>query len=475
MIKNAYQRLELILYYLVISAFCILGLLHILTGYADNGDFSRSIGFIFERPEGFSSLFPPADSTEYKQRFFSSWHDKWIFLPQGLDITQLWTLSSYKIYLLFQVFLSSLISDDELHYSLIIGSMFSRCILYGTFFLSAIYIRKEASKIAGWIFIVFTGFILIDSNWIAFLNSFYEEQIAILFLPILGILLLRLYLNDDAIDVKEICSILLFSVFIASAKTAYFYLPTLLGLFLLPIIHKKKLITSCLIILLSQSIAFIPVYLGKHENINSYHALYYGALRTIPQSELSTLQFIGKKHVIKTCIGIHAFSPEGEKCLQATNTSYSDVIKLMIDRPSTIVKMFSYSLNQGKQTNLEYLGKGISSAPNFAPETIFNIYSKIFSKGINGYLLLAMLPIFTLSISYIKKGFINGHKKSLIIAGLFFTTLGFSQYIVALGDGYYEMTKHLIIGNYALAISLPFSILSVIYLINAYIKNQFSR
>jgi hypothetical protein len=61
-----------------------------------------------------------------------------------------------------------------------------------------------------------------------------------------------------------------------------------------------------------------------------------------------------------------------------------------------------------------------------------------------------------------KKYLLSDKEKSVLLIGVFFATFGFSQYIVSLGDGYFEITKHLAAGNYALALSLPFIFAAII-------------
>ena len=455
--QNILKKLETFFFYIALGAFIALSLLHLLTGYADNGDFPRSAGFLFEKPHNFSTMWPSIESEEWKRRFFSEWHDKWVFLQNWPNTENFFSASSYKIYLLSQAHLSTLISNEDSYYSIISGSILSRLILYTSFLLIAHHIRCKTSRITAWVFATLFGSIFIDSSWIAFLNSLYEEQIAIIFLPILGFLLLKFLANQST---KTSLTILLCATFIGTAKTAYFYLPTLSLLFLIPFLSSKKIfIKLTLIAIILQGISLLPIYFGKYGKINSYHALYFGALKVLSNAESLSIQSIGEKPVFHECIGVPATNQAGHECVAASNASYADVSKLIFNRPSIGFRMILKAFEEGKITHLEYLSKGIRNTPNFSESTAFNIWPKLFSKGLNHFILLA-LPLASLLL--IKKSPFNNNEKSILLVGIFFATFGFSQYITSLGDGYYEITKHLTTGNYALSLSLPFIIASII-------------
>lgn len=456
--QNIHRKLEPFFYYTALGIFIALSLLHLLTGYADNGDFSRSAGFLFERPHDFSTMWPDAESEEWRRRFFSEWHDKWVFLQNWPNTENFFSVSSYKLYLLFQAHFSTLIGVESSYYSIISGSILSRSILCAAFLVIAHHLRHQVSNLTAWIFVTLFGFILIDSSWIAFLNSFYEEQIAIVFFPLLGFLLLKFRENQS---IKTGFWFLLCATFIGSAKTAYFYLPTLSLLFLIPFFSsKKELIKLTLITILLQGISLLPVYFGKHEKINSYHALYFGALKVLPNTEASSIQSIGGKPVFHECIGVSAFSPTGQKCMETSNASYTDIVKLIGNHPGIGFRMIFKLFEDGRETRLEYLGKVIKNTPNFSESAVFNLWPKFFSKGLNYFIFTALFASGFLLVA--KKSLLSDKEKSILSVGIFFAAFGFSQYIVSLGDGYYEITKHLAAGNYALALSLPFIFSAII-------------
>jgi hypothetical protein len=234
--RRSPRQVESLLFYFFLATLFSFSLLHVLTGYADNGDFSRSAGFIFEKPLGFSTMWPSTEAEEWKRRFFTEWHDEWIFLPNWPDPGRLFSLSSYKIYLLIQARLEVLITGDNSRYSIILGSLLSRGILYSTIAVLLIILRRRLPLFAFWLFAIPAAVVFLNAGWIAFLNSLYEEQIAIIFLPILAVLLIRYFLDNSlAIGI----ALLILATITGSAKPAYFYLPVLTAVFIFPVLDQK--------------------------------------------------------------------------------------------------------------------------------------------------------------------------------------------------------------------------------------------
>ena len=89
--QNIYKKLEPTFYQISLGVFFALSLLHLLTGYADNGDFSRSASFLFENPRDFSTMSPAVENEEWSRRYFNEWHDKWSFLQNWPNTVKLFS------------------------------------------------------------------------------------------------------------------------------------------------------------------------------------------------------------------------------------------------------------------------------------------------------------------------------------------------------------------------------------------------
>lgn len=401
-----------------------------------------------ERPDGFSVMWPSVGSDEFSKRFFSQWHDRWVILS---DWPVAWTIfgdSSYKIYLAAQIFLQNVIFPENAYYSIIVGSVISRAIFYASI-VGLLFVVRESLPVGA--YCIFGGGLLIfalDSSWIAFFNSFFEEQIAVIFIPVLALLLVLYY--QDGGRKRFGVLFLLCATFVGAAKTAYFYLPILGALFVLPIFRGHfSWLKFFMVILCCQLISTSPVYYGKASGINAYHALYYGALKVVPAGEINKLE--AGTNYLPECIGVSAFDQSGAQCMDKADVNYYDLTETVARYPTVLVRMISMAVSEGKNVSLDYLGKGISGGPIFSDARVFNLGSLLFKYGFNifcfGLFFLALLLL------VLRRSVVGDQ---LLGVGLFFSVFGFSQYFIALGDGFYELGKHLIIGNYALAFSAIF-------------------
>jgi hypothetical protein len=70
-----------------------------------------------------------------------------------------------------------------------------------------------------------------------------------------------------------------------------------------------------------------------------------------------------------------------------------------------------------------------------------------------------------------QKSLFSDKEKSVLFVGVFFAALVLSQYILSLDDRYYEITKHLTAGNYAVALSLPFTFVAIISAAHRFLRS----
>ena len=215
---DAKERLPYnVLYY---GFFCVVIILcgfHLFVGYADNGDFLRSIAFVLEKPYGLA-MWSTADSVEYEIRFFHEWHDKWIYLESGPTL-HLSTLSTYKIYLLLQTVFCKIILLDIKYYSIIAGSLLTRLIYFSLYGMLFYEIRNKYTRAVSSVFIVMSCAIILDVNFSAMFNTFYEEQIAIIFMPMVILLFIKYYSKPSLLVALMIIGS---AAFIGAARRRFF-------------------------------------------------------------------------------------------------------------------------------------------------------------------------------------------------------------------------------------------------------------
>jgi hypothetical protein len=346
---------------------------------------------------------------------------------------------------------------------MIVGSVLSRLIILSTFCGILLTIRASLPCWVFWLFAVFSAVVFLDAGWMAFLNSFYEEQIAIIFLPVAALLLIMYY---ESKSIKIVVLLLICATYIGSAKTAYFYLPALLGVFVLPTLRGKYFIAKffCFLIV-CQTVAFLPVYSGKHENINSYHALYFGALKVVKEYERDNVKFIGNKPVVQECIGVQAFDPAGSQCMDRVKATYGDVVRVLLSYPLLGPKMILASFLTSIEIRIRYLGNNMSGSPDFSELFLFNLIPNFFHYGgIIMLFIVFILAVNSLHIRVLRADRIT-IRDIMLRVGLFVSCFGFFQYIVALGDGFPDITRHLIVGNYALALSFSFLVPALLMIV----------
>lgn len=451
-------KFKQLLTWLFLIALITLSCLQLLTGYADNWDFTRSILFILERPADFPSILPPAapeDWSLWERRFFSEWHDKWVFLEQWPQLEKISSISSYKLFLYGQAQFVSLFSPEAGYYSITFASIIPRIIIL----LSVLYLlsalRLKVPFYIVLVFAVFYSLIFLSTNWIALLNSFYEEQVAVFMFPFIALLLYKFF---HAPKVTLFILILISITIVATAKRSFFYLPImaipLIYIIRAPLVTKASLVA----VVMAAQILSIPhlFFNGTHDQeykkINMYHSIYYGALKILTPQEIDTLETTTKQIIDRECIGKSAF--EVPDCLKRTSTSYSDLGEIILKYPQTVYRTMMTVFDEGRNTELAYLGLGINSAPLFAKMKIFNIYPFIFKQHLNwGVVILTFLCI---PFLLWRRNIGTTAPMALIKTGLFFSLFGFMQYPLVLADGFYEITKHLLIGNLAIAIAFVF-------------------
>lgn len=427
--------------------------LHLFTGYADNGDFSRSTHFVFDKPVGFSANWPQ-DPLEQGRRFTSAWHDRWEYLHEHEwpDWGRLFSFSSYKIYLLLQASVFGLLSSwtgAEVPYSLIIGSLLSRAIfLIGIAGLLLVH-GKHLTGVAFWCLAALLSFIALESSWIAYLNSFYEDQVVIVFMPIFACLIVE-YLRRR--EVWTGLTTMVLATFIGAAKTAYFYLPALTALFLFPMLRRRFGIARVVVLVaISQSLALVPVLFDRYQGVNSYFALYYGTLKVLNEDEIDRLATLGSKPILRECVGVSGFGgAKNADCLKRAGATYRDVFEVVVREPRVIPRLATEVARAGTQLNLKY-AKSMLGAPDFSGFPLFRVFREAFSFGLNTVALVLTLA----SLGFVIKNWtrIDSAHYRLLRAGCIIGSFGALQYPVSLAAGLGDIFKHLLPGNFALALA----------------------
>lgn len=442
-----------ILWRVFVTLILILHALHLLIGLADSGDSYRSTSFLIERPVGFADNLPDINSPEGRRRFLTHWLDQWVLLEPYPQLDKVLTFSSYKLYLYGQVLISSLLTGDAQVYSVMAGSLLSRVLYVSGWLLLLLELRRLVRASYFWPAAALISVVSLDASFTAYLNSFYEEQMGIILLPLMAWMLYRAILERSHFLGW---GVLAMALFIATAKIAFFVLPLLVAPFLSPLFRGRWPRAGFLgVVLLAQALALLPVMYGKYVKANEYHALYYGALMVMPPGEVATLGELGGKAVLPECVGVSSFHPGGESCLSRAEASYLDVLRLFAQRPQVMVDVMGRLIGEGQKIGIDYLGKALpEGAPDLSQVPVFNLWGMLYAHSMNVLIVLLALTTAYLRWRGSRPG--NAHVSAFCGTGIFLAAVGVSQYGVALGDGFFEINRHLLVGNYALSMALIF-------------------
>lgn len=443
------RALWLIIFLLTTVPLVMLGGWHIDTGYANNGDFPRSIAFLFDHAVGLSDIYVPEGDPEHGRMFFNAWLDQWVIRGEGIRFRDVGAESFYRFYLLSQVFLTSWSEHGSSLYSMAKGSWLSRAILYSSLLIFVLQFYRRFPLWLLWVGLTALSVLFLETAWVAYLNSFYEEQVAFIIFPWLALALSQYLMRRRELD---LWIVLLLAFILGWSKTAYFYLPTLIFGFLLcfGLKSKRKLFFVWFV---CQLVAFYPVVAGKYKHVNPYHSVYYGALMTLSSDELGQVSDVGKGAIVKNCIGVAVFFADGERCMEQAKIRRLDLVDVIAQKPQILPRMLGRALSEGREIDLSYLGKAEEGHETRASLPVFNGWKWLFRHG-------AQYMAFALTVLGVCLTLFRGAERAdpLLAAGVFVLVFGWSQYFAALGDGFYELPKHLSIGNYALALGTILSI-----------------
>lgn len=424
------------------AALCALFSLHLFTGMADNGDFSRTYGFLIDKPLGWAADVPAGDSPDWARRFFHVWRDRWVLYPGLSNVTHLFSFSTEKIYFALQVAFSAVVTGMPHIYSVIIGSIPGRLAYVGGFFWLFVLLRRHESIRLAWAYLVCVTPIILCANFAAFMNTFYEEQVGIILFPALACLL---YLVAVTRRMRYGAAAFVLVCFIALSKTAYFPLPLIAAPFIFPAFRGKVAVWKFgAAVLIATALAFLPAKFGEFKGVNQFHALYYGALKVMKDDGGIGVATIGDKPVLTDCVFVSGFTEKGIECVARVHATYMDTARLLAVHPKIALHMIDHALSNGNTVAIAGIGLNMEDGPAFSNLPAFTLWDRIYSHHGN---ILALL-LAAVSLVVLKR------LGPLARAGLFFAAWGAVQYLMALGDGFHELQKHLIGGNYSVSLAL---------------------
>ncbi|WP_242344794.1 hypothetical protein [Anaeromyxobacter terrae] len=433
-----------------------LSLLHLGTGLADNGDFDRSTYFLLEKPAGFATNWPPYDTPERARRILGEWHDRWELAAGAPRLHAGMTASSYKPILAAQVGLDRLVTGDG-EYSFVVGSLPLRAVLVAGVVALVATAAAEAPA-AAVVLALLLGLAALETSFAAFLNSAFEDQVAIVFLPLLALFTWR---AAAARSRRAALAGLAVAALVGAAKPAFFYLPLLAAPFLwsaLRVTTTAGRAAAVAAVVLAQAIALVPPLVNRATTrVNAYQALYYGALLPLSGAELAEVRVRGAP-AVRECVGVRAFvRPEGPACLERAPGSLAAAAAILATHPRAAAALLGRAVAKGADVELAYLSKRAPGRACFAELPPFRFWTGVFRRLGRAVLALSLLAAASLHLAPARvRG--SGAARAAGLLAVF----GALQYPVSLADGLVETQKHVLVGNYSnvLALSLAAAVLA---------------
>jgi hypothetical protein len=420
----------------IVSAMVVSSAANLDVGLADNGDYARSYQGILSGPVGFGSEDLAPHTPGWHRRYFSCWHDRWQVAPEPAPVL---AGSVHRAVLALQVRVSSWLSGEPSQYSMMLGSLPLRLVhLVGAlaFLLAALRPFRLASLLAA----VPAALLVADSAFAAWFNSMYEEQVALACLPLMLALLLRARPGWWQHG-------LLFGVvgLVALTKPLYFALPAIvLSLAAWPSSWLLRAAWAAAIVALQAASAAATG--NEYGPVYRYHALYHGALMVLDADERAGIDEVRGRPVHRDLIGKSAFEPGVAARLAAVDARYADVVAVACARPVVVPRLVREVFARGRAV-IPRLGKERCGAPPAiaAPPPLWSrafdlLRLNVVACAVGGCLVLVRLwQLFARRRPF--------DRFDRCITALFL--LGASQYLMALGDGLYEVDEHVVLGNLA--------------------------
>lgn len=424
-------------------------------GLADNGDFTRIMTWFTSGPIGIEPNWPSPNTQEWQRRFFNYWLPYWkLDFPGKAEMKS----SSLLLWLPGVLLNYYLVSPHILYLHSL--SLFPKFLL--VLYLLLVFYWIDTSELNNRVkmplyITVCIPLILmfVNTDYVAYFNSFYCETASIIFLFTFLVSLIFLKRQKTLIGLfAAVVSLLMLS----TAKASTFYWPLIAVPFIFSIWgFTRKLVPYLylgLLVLIATALCFISALITRppeYIRINNYYnSLFYGVLTFShdPSTRLAELKL--SKGI--QFIDYSAYTSEGREGIKQYGNRMSplNTLRVISKEPAIMIKITKYIWENMQVTFVKYLGKLPQDHPKISIHnySLLNLWShlkiKLFPRGdVLGLILLlyTMISIYAIIRT-------TGISQELGILGLI-TTIGtiIDMYIAVLGDGKWEIVKHLFLSN----------------------------
>jgi hypothetical protein len=440
------------------------------TGLADNGDFTRGIKIFSPGPVGIRPNFPPPHSGLWYQRFYRFWLPRWTLRRQSEK-----PITSALVFWVPGIAVSELLAPGA-EISLPLMSIVPRLLLLGELILLLLWARQQS---AGKVLAVTVGLpavlLLTTTDQAAYLNSFYQEQASLVF--VLPLFFSLVYLRRRPTPLR-LAVVILCLALLATGKESLVYWPALALPFILYCWvsraparwrdHARRTVAiGCTAACALTLVAHACVQFHE-DRVNPYHSLFYGAL-TFSQRPAEHLQRLGFADG-RDCINVSAYQEPGTSYFEAhrDRMTFLNTVTTVAHEPAILWRMGRHVLAQMQDLSLGYLGKYAANDPRsllFPPSpdtqtgaeqrmwngsqesTLLNTWATLkYHCFPTGGKLALTLTVFAAWFGWQLRG--TAAAGELALAGLLASVATVADMAIAiLGDGRYELIKHLYFAN----------------------------
>jgi len=419
-------------------------------GRADNGDFTRIMTWFVDSPVGFDDNFP-TDPDDLKSRFFTQYLPYWeLTFPLDSAVNS----SAVLLWLPGVALNWALYSPDVL--SLSVMSLPARLVLLVAMLLLFAWLDERLvdprERLVATLAIGIPFLLLVTgTDYVSFLNSFYQEGASFVFLVAFLAVALALRVRGWSRGLAGFALMLLF--LLAATKASNVYWPFIGIAAVLPpaVAWKPRLIGWAIGIGLAALMAYGALALTMGANIQStltYHSIFNGVL-PLSEDPDEHLEELGMADADE-CIGHSAFDEVGGICWRdrKNNISRGDLVAIVAREPILVVKGLDSAASAMQDLTFPTARVRAEEPPPAEARTpLLNAWSlvkqTIFPRG--GLLIMTLLTYLAAAAWTLRSG---GLRSDLGALGLMLTVAtGVDMAVAFFGDGFQELEKHLFVAN----------------------------
>jgi hypothetical protein len=445
-------------------------------GLADQGDFLRAIGWFTPGPVGLDAK-PILGAPHFMDRYFYYYLPYWRYHSDAIDHALHagdWGKTSTGLLWLPGVLVNRLAYSDEVIY-LPVVSLLPRLLLFGA--LLALFAWIDAGggrhKLALLLLLgVPLTLLLSTTDYLVYLNSFYQETGSIIYLGLWIASLLYLKRRPKSLLRGLLCAAALTLLVCAKASNIYW---AVLGVAFLALVWRpweqcgrRTLRLTALYAALTGGILVTYetcAHNRVHVRLNAYQGLFYGILTFSenPSAHLAKLGYADHAD----CVGVSVFGPEGARFLkrQGGRLSSLDFLRVAWAEPRAMLRMLKFAIDNLQDISLDYLGNHTAFDPRakpYAPPpvgitterwwppgsvSLLNLWSFVkFHAFPTGYAFLLTIGLYVaVFLALLRR---EGFSADLALIGLMTAAACIVDACVAIcGDGKPELIKHLFLAN----------------------------